>query len=61
MFENEDLESLSTNEILLKIKQYEIDYEALKLKMLKDYDTMVEMENRYAKANDIILKRLKKI
>ena len=37
----------------------EADYESLKLKMLKDYDKMVELEEKYAKANDIILKRLK--
>ena len=54
-----DLEQKSNNEILLEIKQMEADYEALKLKMLKDYDKMVEMEEKYAKANDIILKRLK--
>jgi hypothetical protein len=59
MLSDENLESMSNNEILLKIKQYEADYEALKLKMLKDYDKMVEMEEKYAKANDIILKRLK--
>lgn len=56
-----DLEQKSNNEILLELKQMEADYESLKLKMLKDYDKMVEMEEKYAKANDIILKRLKKI
>ena len=56
-----DLEQKSNNEILLELKQMEADYEALKLKMLKDYDKMVELEQKYAKANDIILKRLKKI
>lgn len=56
-----DLEQKSNNEILLEIKQMEADYEALKLKMLKDYDKMVELEEKYAKANNIILKRLKKI
>ena len=55
----EDLENKSNNEILLEIKQMEADYEALKLKMLKDYDKLVEIENRFARANDIILKRLK--
>ena len=54
-----DLEQKSNNEILLEIKQMEADYESLKLKMLKDYDKMVELEEKYAKANDIILKRLK--
>ena len=34
----EDLENKSNNEILFEIKQMEADYEALKLKMLKDYD-----------------------
>ena len=54
-----DLEQKSNNEILLEIKQMEADYESLKLKMLNDYDKMVELEEKYAKANNIILKRLK--
>jgi hypothetical protein len=37
----------------------EADYEALKLKMLKDYDKMEEIEKRFERANKIILKRLK--
>jgi hypothetical protein len=37
----------------------EADHEALKLKMLKDYDKMVELEKRFDVANKIILKRLK--
>lgn len=57
----ENLEQKSNNEILLVIKQIEADHEALKLKMVKDYDKLVEIEEEYAKANDIILKRLKKI
>jgi hypothetical protein len=55
----ENFDNLSNNEILFKIKQYEADHEALKLKMLKDYDKLVEIENMFAKANEIILKRLK--
>jgi len=54
-----DLESLSNNEILFQIKQFEADHEALKLKMVKDYDKLVEIEERFAKANSVILKRLK--
>jgi hypothetical protein len=57
--EKEDLESLSNNEILFKIKQYEADHEALKLKMIKDYDKLVEIEKQFEVANAIILKRLK--
>ncbi len=56
---NEELESKSNNEILFEIKQMEADHEALKLKMLKDYDKMVELEKRFDVANKIILKRLK--
>jgi len=55
-----DLDSLSNNEILFKLKQLEADHEALKLKMLKDFDNLVEIEKQYDKANKILLKRLKK-
>lgn len=55
----DDLENKSNNEILFEIKQMEADHEALKLKMVKDYDRLVEIEERFAKANSIILKRLK--
>jgi len=54
-----DLENKSNNEILFEIKQLEADHEALKLKMLKDYDKMVELEKRFDQANKILLKRLK--
>ena len=55
----EDLESLSNNEILFKIKQYQADHEALKIKMLKDFDNLVEIEKNFEKANLILLQRLK--
>jgi hypothetical protein len=55
----EDLENKSNNEILFEIKQMEADYEALKLRMLKDYDKMEEIEKKFERANKIILKRLK--
>jgi len=55
----DDLENKSNNEILFEIKQMEADYEALKLKMLKDYDKMEEIEKKFERANKIILKRLK--
>jgi hypothetical protein len=56
----EDLEEKSNNEILFGIKQMEADYEALKLKMVQDYDKLIEIEKRFEVANKIILKRLKK-
>jgi hypothetical protein len=55
---NNDLEEKTNNEILFEIKQLEADHEALKLKMLKDFDKLVEIEKRYDKANGILHKRL---
>ena len=55
----EELESLSNNEILFKIKQYQADHEALKIKMIKDFDNLVEIEKNFEKANLILLQRLK--
>lgn len=57
---SEEFEEKSNDEILFEIKKMEADYEALKLKMLKDYDKLEEIERNYAKAHGIILKRLKK-
>ncbi len=55
----EDLENKTNNELLFEIKQMEADHEAIKLKMLKDFDKMVELEKRFDTVNKIILKRLK--
>jgi len=54
-----DLENKSNNDILLEIKQMEADHEALKLKMVQDYDKMVALEKRFDDANKILVKRLK--
>jgi len=53
------LEDLSNNEILFEVKQMQADHESLKLKMLKDYDKMIELEKKFDQANKILLKRLK--
>jgi hypothetical protein len=37
----------------------EADHEAIKLKMLQDYDKLVEIEKKFDAANKIIVKRLK--
>jgi hypothetical protein len=54
-----DLENKTNNEILLEIKQLELDHNALKNKLVKDYDTLIEIERKFDEANKIILKRLK--
>lgn len=53
------IEDKSNNEILFMIKQYEADHEALKLKMVRDYDKLLEIEKNFDIANKIIVKRLK--
>ncbi len=53
------INDMSNNEILFLIKQYEADHEALKLKMVQDYDKLVEIEKKFDQANKLIVKRLK--
>jgi hypothetical protein len=55
----EDLENKTSNELLFEIKQLEANHESIKLKMLKDFDQMVEIEQKFDKVNKILLKRLK--
>lgn len=53
------LEDMSNNEILFLVKQLEATHEGIKLKMLQDYEKMVEIEKQYDQANKLISKRLK--
>jgi hypothetical protein len=53
------LEDMSSNEILFLVKQLEADHEAIKLKMIQDYDKMIEIEKRFDTANKLVVKRLK--
>lgn len=55
----EEFENKSNNDILFEIKQMEADHEAIKLKMLQDYDRLIEIERRFDVANKLIVKRLK--
>ncbi|MEN6292639.1 MAG: hypothetical protein ABFD07_11570 [Methanobacterium sp.] len=48
----------SNNEILLELKQMQLDYEAQKLKTLKEFDKLIEIENEYNNAQKIIKSRL---
>lgn len=56
---NEELENKSSNELILVVKEIEFEYQAIKNRMLKDYDTMLELDKKYVMANEIIMKRLK--
>ena len=55
----EKLEDKTNNELLLEMKQLEMEHEALKQKMLKDYDSLMDIEELHAKANKIVNSRLK--
>ena len=48
----------SNNEILLELKQMQLDYEAQKLKTLKEFDKLIDIENEYNNAQKIIKSRL---
>jgi hypothetical protein len=51
-------EEKSNNEILLELKQMQLDYEAQKLKTLKEFDKLIVIENEYNNAQKFIKNRL---
>lgn len=55
----EKLEDKSNNELLMEVKQLQIDHESLKTKMLKDFDELTKIEERFTKINQLLTKRLK--
>ena len=59
MDDKKNLDNMDNNSILFFIKQLEFDHEALKLKMIQDYDKLVEIEKKFDQANKLIVKRLK--
>lgn len=50
----------TNNDILVDMKEMEIDYENLKQKMLNDWDRLMEIEKNFNEANKVITTRLKK-
>jgi len=54
-----EFEGKTNNEILLDIKQMQIDHDNLKNKMLRDYDELIAIEEKFKKANSVITERLK--
>jgi hypothetical protein len=67
------LDEKSSNEILLEIKQLQMEHLNLKDRLLKDYDTiemlkdrmkkdygrLLEVENIFSENNSVVVKRLK--
>lgn len=54
-----ELESMSNNEILFMIKKMEVEHDAIKTKMVSDYDKLVALEKDFEKATNILQQRLK--
>jgi len=54
----EDLKNKTNNEILLEIKQMELDYDAIKQHLIRGYNLLESIENRFKVANDELNKRL---
>jgi regulator of sirC expression with transglutaminase-like and TPR domain len=52
-------EDKSNNQLLLELKSMQAKHEAIKQRMLKDYDELMAVEKEYAEANRIIARRLK--
>lgn len=53
-----DWEDKTNNEILLEIKQLQFDHEALKMKIIREFDKLVEIENKFNDAQKVIKERL---
>jgi len=54
-----DYQDKTNNEILLEIKELQYIHEALKAKIIKEYDELIVIENRFKAANEEMTKRLK--
>lgn len=52
-------EDKGNNEILLEIKQLQLDHESLKMKIAKEFDKLVEIEEHFNDAQNVIKERLK--
>jgi len=48
----------SSSEILMEIKEMMEEHEAIKLRMIKDYDEMIRIEKRFQEANKEMVNRL---
>jgi hypothetical protein len=58
--ELKEYESISSNELLFYLKQFEADHEAIKVKMINDFDKMTDIEKKYERVTQILKERLEK-
>lgn len=52
-------EEKSNDEIVIMLKQLQLDYEGQKLKTVKEFDKLIEIEKVFAEAAEIMNNRLK--
>ena len=55
----EHIKDKSNNEILMLMKNWQVDYDTIKTRMLKDYDLLESIEKKYNEANLELVNRLK--
>lgn len=54
----DDFKNKTTNEILSEISEMQQEHEALKHKILSDFDKLETIEKKFKLANDELIKRL---
>lgn len=54
-----DYELMSNAEIRVKIKEYENEYEAIKVKIKNNLDRMEELDKRFLEAKEVLSSRIK--
>lgn len=52
-------EDMSNNQIITEISNLQAEYEATKMKMLKDLDKLDVLEEQFKEANEVLIERLK--
>lgn len=55
----EDYKNMSNNQIMTAIQSLKAEHEAIKNRMLKDYDELEKVEREFNEANKILVKRIK--
>jgi len=53
----EDLTNKTNTELVMEAKRLVLEHEALKNKLLQEYDKLVELEKQFKKINNILVSR----
>ena len=52
-------EDKTNDEIVIALKQLQMDYDAQKLKTVKEFDKLIEIEKVFVEASSVITERMK--